>query len=71
MFTEKKLCFFNVKFETLWYIYSMFPRKKTMFSQCEIWNSLVYILYVPKKKAMFFQCGIKKLFWFKYFNLKA
>jgi hypothetical protein len=25
----------------------------------EIWNSLVYMLYVPRKKIMFFQCGIK------------
>jgi hypothetical protein len=36
----------------------------------EIWNPLVCIFYVPKKKIVFFQCGIKKTFWFKYFNLK-
>jgi hypothetical protein len=28
--------------------------------KCEIWNPLIYILYVPKKKIMFFWCGIKK-----------
>jgi len=29
---SKKLCFFNVKFETLWYIYFMLPIKKIIFS---------------------------------------
>ena len=37
----------------------MFTRKKTMFFQCGIEKSLVYILYVPKKKVIFFQCGIE------------
>jgi hypothetical protein len=54
----------------------MFTRNK-LFFQCEIWNLLIYILYVHKKKVIFFQCRIKnflkysfKFHYSQYKNLK-
>jgi len=43
MFSRKSY-FFNVGFEVISYIYSMFKRKKVMFFQCGIKTFLVEIL---------------------------
>ena len=48
------------------------PDETHFFLKCEIWNPLVYILYIPKKKKSYvFSMWDKKTFWFKYFNLKG
>jgi DUF1365 family protein len=50
MFTIKKLCFFNVGFETHWYIHSMFPRKKL----CFFFNPIsIYTLCSQEKNYVF------------------
>ena len=39
--SQEKNYFFNIGFETLSYIYSLFTKKKVMFFQCGIKNFLV------------------------------